>query len=188
MKLSVLHVLLLGALLLTACGSVTPSPTSPTPSPAPTPMPAPSPAPEPVPEPVPAPTPSPAPAPADSTPVISNLTANFSGASCTRAADHLRGSALVVTFDYTDSGGDISGGRVVLNRRYNTGRTESHTSPIPSEVTLTGTATAGQIRIDNECPLYDDGSSSTEMLTLIDANGRTSNSPSASTTRPPGAP
>ena len=142
----------------------------------------------PAPTPEPAPTPSPAPAPADSTPVISNLTANFSGASCTRAADHLRGSALVVTFDFTDGGGDISGGRVVLNRRYNTGRTESHASPIPSEVMLTGTATAGQIRIDNECPLYDDGSSSTEMLTLIDANGLTSNSLSASTTRPPGAP
>ena len=46
----------------------------------------------------------------------------------------------------------------------------------------------GQIRIDNECPLYDDGSRSTEMLTLIDANGLTSNSLSASTTRPPGAP
>lgn len=188
MKLSVLHVVILGALLLSACGSVTPSPTSPTPSPAPTPTPAPSPEPAPAPAPEPAPTPSPAPTPANSTPVISNLTANFSGASCTRAADHLRGSALVVTFDYTDGGGDISGGRVVLNRRYNTGRTESHTSPIPADVTVTGTATAGQIRIDNECPLYDDGSSSTEMLTLIDASGLTSNSLSASTARPPGAP
>ena len=56
MKLSVLHVVLLGALVLSACGSVTPSPTSPT---------------------------------------------------------------------------------------------QSHTSPIPAEVTVTGTATAGQIRIDN---------------------------------------
>jgi len=75
-----------------------------------------------------------------------------------------------------------------LNRRYNTGRTESHASPIPSEVTLTGTPTAGQIRIDNECPLYDDGQSSTETLTLIDANGATSNGLSASVTRPAGAP
>jgi hypothetical protein len=53
---------------------------------------------------------------------------------------------------------------------------------------LSGTSTAGQIRIDNECPLYDDGTSSTESLTLIDANGLTSNSLSASVTRPAGAP
>jgi hypothetical protein len=180
MKLLVLNVALIGSLLLSACGGITNDPESPTPTPSPAPVAEPAPSP--------APTPAPSPTPVNSAPSIANLTASFSGNSCIRAADHLKGSALVVTFDFTDASGDISGGQVVLNRRYNTGRTESHASPIPAEVALSGTSTAGQIRIDNECPLYDDGTSSTESLTLIDANGFTSNSLSASVTRPAGAP
>ncbi len=96
--------------------------------------------------------------------------------------------ALVITFDFTDGPGDLVGGRVELNRRYNTGRTESHTSPVPSEVTLSGTSTSGQVRIDNACPLYDDGTTSTETLTLFDAHGRASNSLSVTMTRPAGDP
>jgi hypothetical protein len=95
--------------------------------------------------------------------------------------------ALVETFDFTDAPGDLTGGRVELNRRYNTGRTESHTSPVPGEATVSGTSTSGQIRF-TACPLYDDGTTSTETLMLFDAHGRASNSLSVNTTRPAGDP
>lgn len=94
---------------------------------------------------------------------------------------------LIVTFDFTDPAGDVAGGRVELNRRYNTGRTESHVSPVSSEVTLTGTAASGQARI-TACPLYDDNTTSTETLTLIDTKGLVSNSLSITVTRPAGDP
>jgi len=95
--------------------------------------------------------------------------------------------ALAETFDFTDGGGDLAGGRVELNRRYNTGRTESHAYPISGEATVTGTSTSGQIRI-TACPLYDDGTTSTDTLTLVDAKGLVSNSLSITMTRPAGDP
>ena len=94
--------------------------------------------------------------------------------------------ALVITFDYKDVNGDLSGGFVELDRLYNTGRSEFHDSPVPSAVMLTGTPTSGTLRIDNACPLYDNASSSTETLTLYDASGMKSNSLSVTVTRPPG--
>jgi len=121
-----------------------------------------------------------------SAPAIAHLTANFSSNSCVRAADGLVAIALVVTFDYTDLPGDLAGGRVVVNRVYNTGRSESHSSAIPSDVTLSGTPTAGRLTISNACPLYDNATSSTETFTLFDANGLASNSLSVVVNRPPG--
>jgi hypothetical protein len=177
-------VALIASLFLSGCGSIAPTPTNPTAISVPVASPAPAPEPGP---PQPQPTPAPA-TPLSPIPAIANLAAVFSGKPCTRAADHLTGSALVVTFDFADGDGDLSGGKVVLYRVYNTGRSESHTSPVPSEVTITGTSTAGQIRIDNECPLYDNNQTSTETLTLFDAAGHQSNSLSTSTTRPVGAP
>ena len=94
--------------------------------------------------------------------------------------------ALVITFDYVDGRGDLPGGYVQLDRLYNTGRSEFHDSPIPSAVTLTGTPTSGQLRIDNACPFYDNATSSVETLTLYDASGLKSNSLSITMTRPPG--
>jgi hypothetical protein len=126
--------------------------------------------------------------PTASVPAISNLTANFSANTCTRAADGLAGRALVITFDFTDATGDISGARVQLSRLYNTGRFETHSFAVPLEVTLSGASTSGQIRISNACPLYNDATGSTETLTLIDASGFASNSLSATVTRPAGAP
>jgi hypothetical protein len=123
-----------------------------------------------------------------SVPAISNLTANFATNTCIRAADGLAGQALVITFDFTDAAGDISGGRVQLSRLYNTGRFETHFFAVPLEVTLSGASTSGQIRISNACPLYNDATSSTETLTLIDASGLASNNLSAPVTRPAGAP
>ena len=121
-------------------------------------------------------------------PTIANLAANFSTAGCIRAADGLAGRALVVTFDFSDPKGDTTGGRVQLTRVYNTGRSETHFFAMPTEVTVSGTATSGQIRIGNACPLYNDATQSTERLTLIDAGGATSNTLSVSVTRPAGAP
>jgi len=137
-----------------------------------------------------APTPTPAPVtttiPASSVPEISHLAANFTTNTCTRAADHLQAMALVVTFDYVDGAGDLTGGRVQVNRVYNTGRSESHVSPIPSEAMLSGTPTTGRLTISNACPLYDNATSSTETFTLFDADGRASNSLSIVVNRPPG--
>jgi hypothetical protein len=107
---------------------------------------------------------------------------------CTRAADHQTGSALVVAFDFTDPNGDVPGGAVMLNRTYNTGRSEWHASPVPGEAILTGTANAGHIEIDVECPLYDNNQSSLEAIALIDAARLTSNSLSTTMQRPAGAP
>ena len=121
-------------------------------------------------------------------PAISHLAAYFSGQKCTRAADHLTGSALVVAFDFTDSNGDVPGGKVMLNRMYNTGRSEFHASAVPGEAILTGSSSAGHVEVDNECPLYDDNQTSVETLTLIDAAGLTSNSLSVTMQRPEGAP
>ena len=76
----------------------------------------------------------------------------------------------------------------MLNRTYNTGRSEWHASPVPGEAILTGTPSAGRIEVDNECPLYDNNQTSIEAITLIDAAGHTSNSLSVMMQRPPGAP
>ena len=173
------------SLFMAACGSVVPTPTSPTP---PSPPPPPSPVVVSTPPPEPAPQPAPPPPAPPTAPMISNLSAHFSGQSCTRAADHLRGSALIVQFDFTDPNGDLSGGKVMLNRTYNTGRSEFHASPIPGDPILTGSSTAGHVEVDNECPLYDNNQTSVETLSLIDAAGLTSNSLSTTTQRPPGAP
>lgn len=174
---------LIVSLFVAGCGSVEPTPTAPT-APTPTP-PAQVSAPTPQPTPDPAPAPSPAPPTA---PTISNLSAYFSGQKCTRAADHLTGSALVVQFDFTDPNGDVPGGKVMLNRTYNTGRSEFHASAIPGDAMLTGSPSAGHVEVDNECPLYDNNQSSVEALTLIDAGGLTSNSVSTTMQRPAGAP
>ena len=66
-------------------------------------------------------------------------------------------------------------------------RSESHVYPVSSEATVTGSSTAGQIRI-TACPLFDDGNTSTDTLTLIDAKGLVSNSLSITVTRPAGDP
>jgi hypothetical protein len=131
---------------------------------------------------------SPTPPTTTSVPIISNLTANFSTAGCIRTADGLAGRALVVTFDFSDPQGDTTGGRIQLMRVYATGRSETHFFAVPTEVAVSGTATSGQIRIGNACPLYNDATGSTERLTLIDASGATSNTLSVSVVRPAGAP
>jgi hypothetical protein len=137
---------------------------------------------------VPAPAPPASSAPASSVPTIADLTAHFSDNSCTRAADGLIGRALVLAFDYTDGGGDLNGGHVMLNREYNTGRSEWHSAPIPSEVTLEGSQQKGVARIADACPLFDNNSSETEAVTLFDASGNPSNRLLVTVVRPPGAP
>lgn len=148
-------------------------------------MPAPAPAPQPEPAAPPAP---PVPAPLPTPPTIANLSAYFSGKPCTRAADHLTGSALVIAFDFTDPNGDVPGGKVMLNRTYNTGRSEWHASPVPGEAMLSGSPGEGHIEVDVECPLYDNNQTSVESIALIDAAGLTSNSLSKTMQRPAGAP
>jgi hypothetical protein len=132
--------------------------------------------------------PAPQPPPTSTVPSISDLGAHFSDSSCTRAADGLTGRALVITFDYVDGSADLVGGHVLLNRVYNTGRSEWHSAPIPSEVKLIGSQQHGEAEIDDACPLYDNNSSETETLTLFDANGNVSNSLSVTMARPAGAP
>ena len=80
------------------------------------------------------------------------------------------------------------GGHVQLNRLYNTGRSESHTALIPTEAMLIGSQEHGEADIDDACPLFDNNSSETETVTLVDANGNASNSLSVVMTRPAGAP
>src|SRR5689334_22033079 len=170
---------LITSIVIAACGSIgsSPTPTAPSPTPAVTPPPAPAPEPAPEPAPAPAPPPPPAPSPAPAiAPTISNLTAYFSGQKCTRQADHLTGTALVVQFDFTDPNGDVPGGQVMDNRTYNTGRSEWHAAIVGNDAMLTGTPTAGHIEVDNECPLYDNNQTSMEAITLIDKAGLTSNS------------
>lgn len=137
---------------------------------------------------VPAPAPPSPSAPTSTVPTIGDLSAHFSDNSCTRAADGLIGRALVITFDYTDGGADLNGGHVMLNREYNTGRSEWHSAPIPSEVTLDGSQQKGVAQIADACPLFDNNSSETETVTLFDASGNASNSLSVMVARPPGAP
>jgi hypothetical protein len=192
---SLLALAFISSILIASCGSIgsTTTPTGPSATPAPAPQPAPAPTPEPAPEPAPAPAPAPAPQPAPSpapptAPRIANLTAAFSGQKCTRAADHLTGSALVVQFDFTDPNGDVPGGQAMLNRSYNTGRSEWYAAIVGADAALTGSSTAGHIEVDNECPLYDNNQTSVEAITLIDKAGLTSNSLSVTMQRPPGAP
>ena len=91
-------------------------------------------------------------------------------------------------FDFTDANGNVPGGKVMLNRTYNTGRSEWHASAVGGEAILTGSGSAGHLEIDNECPLYDNNQSSVESITLIDTAGLASNALSATIQRPPGAP
>jgi hypothetical protein len=140
------------------------------------------------PSPVATPAPAPPPAPASTVPVITGLTAHFSDSSCTRAADGLHGRALVITFDYVDGGNDLVGGYVQLSRLYNTGRSEWHDAPIPSEAVLSGSPQRGEADINDACPLFDNNSSETETVTLVDASGNASNSLSVTVDRPAGAP
>ena len=76
----------------------------------------------------------------------------------------------------------------MLNRTYNTGRSEWHASPVPGEGILTGSPDHGRIEVDVECPLYDNNQTSVESITLIDAAGHVSNSLSVTMHRPAGAP
>jgi hypothetical protein len=135
---------------------------------------------------VPAPPPPPQAESPSSVPTISNISANFTTGTCTRAADGLQAMALVITFDYADSSGDLAGGKIPLSRLYNTGRSESHTYAVPGDVTVDGTPTSGHIRINNACPLYDNNSSDTESITLVDSHGNASNTLSITVTRPAG--
>jgi hypothetical protein len=122
--------------------------------------------------------------PTPSVPVISNMTAVFTANTpCIRAADALRGRALVITFNYADSGADVSGGRVQLSRTYNTGRSESHFVMI-----MSGAPMSGHIQVPYACPRYNDDTSSTETISLFDASGNVSNSLSVTVDRPTGAP
>jgi hypothetical protein len=167
--------MLQGSVLFPACaGSMTrPSPIAQTAATAAAPVPA-------------APAPPPQPESPSTVPTISNISASFTTSTCTRAADGLQAMALVITFDYTDSAGDLAGGKIPLSRVYNTGRSESHTYAVPQDVTINGTPTSGQIRIGNACPLYDNNSSDTESITLVDSHGNASNTLSITVARPAG--
>jgi hypothetical protein len=164
-----------GILLLSACAGSTTSPSPIAPAAAQTAEPGPTVQP-----------PPPQTDSASSVPAISNISASFTTNTCTRAADGLQAMALVITFDYTDSSGDLAGGKIPLSRVYNTGRSESHTYAVPTDVTVDGTPTAGQIRINNACPLYDNNSSDTESITLVDSHGNASNTLSITVSRPAG--
>jgi hypothetical protein len=53
---------------------------------------------------------------------------------------------------------------------------------------LTGSQQKGSARIADACPLFDNNSSETETITLVDASGNASNSLSVTVQRPSGAP
>ena len=105
---------LVGALFLSACGSVdaTPTPTTapaPTlPTATPTPEPAPSPAPEPTPTPAPEPTPTPTPAPAPTAAPLPTATPTPSGETQQEIVARLRGNADTFEYAIGTHGGRIT--------------------------------------------------------------------------------
>ena len=123
-------------------------------------------------------------------PVISNFASAYLGTACTRVADGLTGSLYSLTFDYTDSDGNVSGGHVQIMRAFNTGKLETFLDTVPSAVapvvTITGT-TSGQIRM-TDCPVFATATSYTRTITLFDASNNQSNALSSTVNKPAGAP
>jgi hypothetical protein len=121
--------------------------------------------------------------------VIGGLATAFPGSSCTRDSPGTRGASgttLSLTFTYSTSQGNLTGGNVQVVRAYNTGDSETQNFAIPSaSLTMSGT-TFGTIRVD-ACPRYNDATVSKESLTLFDAAGHSSNTLTVSVTKPAGA-
>ena len=121
--------------------------------------------------------------------VIGGLTTAFPGSTCTRDFPGTRGAdgtTLFLSFTYSISQGNLTGGHVQLVRAYNTGDSETQTFAIPSDfLTMTGTG-FGTIRV-GACPRYNDATVSMETLTLFDAAGHSSNALTVSLTKPAGA-
>lgn len=126
-------------------------------------------------------------APTPGPPTIANLVATFTGESCAPLIGLARISERL-TLDYTDPDGNVSGGQVqVTNAAIFNGAPANFTANVPSvPVTITGT-TSGRITV-SLCTRFEDRTSLTQTVVLVDQAGNRSNELSVTVTKPPGAP
>jgi hypothetical protein len=113
-------------------------------------------------------------------PVITGVTGSFPAGSCTVSGD--AGTPRRLAVSYTDADGDVSGGQLSVQARFDSGVVVSVVAPVPA-----GQPPAGTI-VFNTCVVFRDNTAVTETVVLVDAAGRSSNVVTLTTTRPSGAP
>jgi hypothetical protein len=119
------------------------------------------------------------------TPVIAFLAFTFGGA-CTTAVG--AGTGTNLTLSFSDADGNVSGGRATIATTLGQQTTSLVIdAPIPSaNVTISGT-TAGTITVIG-CVTFGSSSSFTQVVTVTDTSGRTSDQLSVTVGRPLGVP
>jgi hypothetical protein len=117
-------------------------------------------------------------------PVISNLVTAFLGA-CTTGAGAGRGRRL--TMNFTDTDGNVSGGKATVTASFDRSSGFTVEFPIPSATASISGTTAGVITL-SACATYGGSSTLTETIRVTDASGKVSNELTATTPRPPGFP
>ena len=118
-------------------------------------------------------------------PVISNLRVTF-GARCS-LSNGLPGTIEFVGFDFGDADGDVRGGTVESTATFGFGDPSVLTAPIPAPgVTIDG-ASAGTISV-RACLRFGSNSSYREQVRIIDVSGRSSNTLTATVSKPAGLP
>jgi hypothetical protein len=124
-------------------------------------------------------------APDPNAPVIANLRVTFGG-TCTLSSTGRAGTLEVLTVDYSDADGNMSGGTIESTAGAVAGGPIVFTAPIPSPgVRLTGT-TSGTISIAF-CLVFGSNASVTEQVRVADASGKISNRLTLEVVRPSGA-
>jgi hypothetical protein len=113
-------------------------------------------------------------------PVIADLTGSFPAGICSVGDD--AGTPRQLVFSYTDADGDVSGGQVSVQARFDSGVVVAVVAPAPA-----GQPPAGTITF-NTCVVFKDNTAVTETVVLVDAAGHSSNVLTLTTPRPPGAP
>ncbi len=124
--------------------------------------------------------------PSPDSPVIANLAGTFSSQSCSTGAG--TGTLRLLSFDYTDSDGNVQGGAVQVTVTLSPGGLPgTGTFGVPSPgVSVSGT-TSGTITIE-ACVRFGGSSQLSENVTLLDAVRNPSNTLSVGTAKPPGLP
>jgi hypothetical protein len=125
-----------------------------------------------------------------SVPQIASLSsAHFLQVTC--QIDGLPGQIHQISFTFSDVGGDVSGGNVIVTLAFSpvgTLGSATRVFPVPSaSASLSGNATSGTITV-SVCVRFGANTTVTETITLQDASGLSSNALSQTFGRPSNAP
>jgi hypothetical protein len=119
-------------------------------------------------------------APDANAPVITGVTGSFPAGSCTVDGD--AGTPRQLAVSYTDANGDVAGGQLSVQARFDSGVVVTVVAPVPAGQPPTGTF------VFTTCVVFRDNTAITETVVLVDASNRSSNVVTLVTPRPAGAP